>query len=247
MGRFSGKNVFVTGASRGLGRAVAEAFAREGGHVGIGYHTRREDAERTLALVEAAGGQGSLFQFDVRDPGAVGESVKLFARDADLDVLVNNAAIVRDQHIALMSFDEWESVISVNLHGAYHCCRAVLPRMMARRKGAIINVASVAGLRASPGQANYAGSKGGVLAFTVTLAAEVASYGIRVNAVIPGLLTTGMGTRLDWRTVDRRKAMIPLARLGTAEEVASAVLFLASEDASYVIGQHLVVDGGLSL
>lgn len=247
MARFSDRSVLVTGGSRGLGRALAEAFAREGARVGIGYRGRREDAEKTLALVESAGGRGVLLPFDVREPRAVGSAVDGFSRDTGLDVLVNSAALARDQYFALMSLEEWEGVISVNLHGTYHCCRAVLPGMMARRRGAIVNVASVAGLRASPGQANYAASKAGVIGFTTTLAAETAPYGVRVNAVVPGLLATGMGARLDRRIAERRRSMIPLARFGEADEVARVVLFLASEDASYVVGQCLVVDGGLSL
>ncbi|HSQ60233.1 MAG TPA: SDR family NAD(P)-dependent oxidoreductase [Acidobacteriota bacterium] len=247
MGRFAGRSALVTGASRGLGRAIAEAFAREGARVGIGYRARREEAERTLAQIERSGGRGALLAFDVRDPVAIAAAVEEFTRDSDLDILVNNAAVVRDQHIAFMSSEDWEHVVSVNLNGTYHCCRAVVPRMMARRRGAIVNVASTAALRASPGQSNYSGSKGGVVAFTATLAAEVASYGVRVNAVAPGLLSTGMGTRFDRRTIERRSAAIPLARLGTAEEIANVVLFLASDESSYVVGQCFRVDGGLSL
>ena len=247
MTRFADRSVLVTGASRGLGRAIAEAFAREGARVGIGYRTRRDDAAQTLALVEAAGARGALLEFDVRDAASVGKAVDIFSRDGGLDVLVNNAALVRDHLFALMSSEDWEQVLAVNLHGTYHCCRAALATMMSRRRGAIVNVASVAGLRASPGQANYAGSKGGVVALTATLGAELARHGIRVNAVAPGLLTTGMGVRLDRGVAEQRRAAIPLARFGEADEVARAVLFLASDDASYIIGQCLVVDGGLSL
>lgn len=237
----------MTGASRGLGRGIAEAFAREGARVGIGYRVRKDEAERTLAQVTAGGGTGSLLALDVRDPESVEASFAEFARDAELDVLVNCAAVVRDQLFAMMSTEYWEQVIAANLTGTYHCCRAAVPRMMARRRGAIVNVASVAGLRASPGQSNYAASKGGILALTSTLAAELAPRGIRVNAVVPGLLTTGMGQRLDRRIAESRQAAIPLGRFGAADEVARAVLFLASDDASYVVGQSLVVDGGLSL
>ena len=247
MRRFEGKSVLVTGASRGLGRGIAEAFGREGARVGVGYRVRKDDAERTLGEITANGGTGMSLALDVRDPKSVEASVAEFARDAGLDVLVNNAALVRDQLFAMMSAEQWEQVIGANLTGTYHCCRAAVTRMMARRRGAIVNVASVAGLRASPGQANYAASKGGILALTGTLAAELAQFGIRVNAVVPGLLSTGMGQRLDRRIAEDRLTAIPLGRFGAADEVARAVLFLASDDASYIVGQSLVVDGGLSL
>ena len=215
--------------------------------MGVGYRVRKDDAERTLGEITANGGTGMSLALDVRDPKSVEASVAEFARDAELDVLVNNAALMRDQLFAMMSAEQWEQVIAANLTGTYHCCRAAVTRMMARRRGAIVNVASVAGLRASPGQANYAASKGGILALTGTLAAELARFGIRVNAVVPGLLTTGMGQRLDRRVAEDRLAAIPLGRFGAADEVARAVLFLASDDASYIVGQNLVVDGGLSL
>jgi 3-oxoacyl-[acyl-carrier protein] reductase len=247
MRRFEGAGVLVTGASRGLGRGIAEAFAREGARVGVGFRVRREEAERTLESVVAAGGTGALVELDVRDLPSVEAAFDGFTRDATLDVLVNNAAEARDQMFALMPAEQWEAVIAANLIGTYHCCRAAVSRMLARRRGVIVNVASVAGLRASPGQSNYAASKGGVLALTTTLAAELAPHGVRVNAVVPGLLATGMGQRLDRRIADGRRAAIPLGRFGEASEVASAVLFLASDAASYVVGQSLVVDGGLSL
>ena len=247
MGRFAGQSVLVTGASRGLGRAIAHAFGREGARVGIGYRTRREDAEQTLGLVRAAGGDGILLAMDVREPSTITSAVEGFSSESGLDVLVNSAAMVRDNLFPMMSVEDWDHVTSVNLNGIFHCCRAVVKGMIARRRGAIVNVASVAGFRASPGQANYAASKGGVISMTATLAVELARFRIRVNAVVPGLLSTGMGERLDRRIVERRRAEIPLARLGDGAEVARAVLFLASEDASYIVGHCLVVDGGMSL
>ena len=153
----------------------------------------------------------------------------------------------RDALFALMDRADFDEVIATNLTGTWHCCRAVIRGMLARRAGAIVNVASVAGVRASPGQANYAASKAGVLALTRTLAAEVAARGVRVNAVVPGLFAGGMGERLDRRVLDARRAAIPSGRLGGPPELARAVLFLASDDASYVVGQALAVDGGLSL
>jgi 3-oxoacyl-[acyl-carrier protein] reductase len=247
MGRFAGQSVLVTGASRGLGRGIAEAFAREGARVGVGYRVRHDDAESTLERVVANGGTGTLLAFDVRDPQSVEAAVAEFSGETGLDVLVNNAALVHDQFFALMPLASWEQVVATNLNGVYHCCRAAVPRMLARRRGAIVNVASVAALRASPGQSNYAASKSGVLGLTTTLAAELAPHGIRVNAVLPGLLTTGMGQRLDRRIAENRRAEIPLGRFGEADEVARAVLFFASAEASYVVGQSLVVDGGLCL
>lgn len=247
MRRFEGQNVIVTGASRGLGRTIAQAFATEGARVGIGYRARVTEAEQTLALLGDAGGAGVLLRFDVRDFPSVEDAFASFATDGPIDALVNNAAALRDQFISLLAPEEWEEVIDTNLTGTFNCCRAALRYMIPKRRGAIVNVASVAGIRASPGQANYAASKGGVVAFTATAGAELAPRGVRINAVVPGLLTTGMGQRLDHRIVEKRRAAVPLARFGEAREVASAVLFLASDDASYIIGQSLAVDGGLSL
>jgi 3-oxoacyl-[acyl-carrier protein] reductase len=246
-GRFEGVGVLVTGSSRGLGRSIAEGFGAEGAHVGVTYRVQEAAARETLEAVEAGGGTGRLFRLDVRDPVSVRDVLAEFEEERPLEVLINNAAVVRDQPTLLLSPPEWQSVLETNLTGTYLCCRAALPAMMARRRGAIVNVSSVAGLRASPGQASYAASKAGVLAFTRTLAVEVAGHGVRVNTIVPGLIRSGMGARLDSRVAERRRTTIPAGRLGRAEEVASVVLFLASDDASYVIGQALVVDGGLSL
>lgn len=238
--------MLITGASRGLGRSIAQAFALEGARVGIGYRVGAEPAEETLSLVRAAGGDGTILPMDIRDPRSVQSAFEAFA-PSGLDVLVNNAAVARDQRFPLMSTEDWEHVLSVNLTGIYNCCRCAMTGMIARRRGAIVNVASVAGLRASPGQANYAAAKGGVVSLTTTMGAELARFGIRVNGVIPGLLSVGMGERLNRDIVRRQCERIPLARLGEGMEVARAVLFLASDEASYVVGHCLVVDGGMSL
>lgn len=247
MTRFAGTRVLVTGASRGLGRAIAVAFAHEGAHVGIGFHAHADEAQATLEAVVGAGGTGETLGFDVRDHAAVDATVGAFARGGGLDVLVNSAAALHDAWAAALAPEEWQQVVDVNLTGTFNCCRAAARQMLVRRAGAIVNVASVAGLRASPGQSSYAASKGGILSLTATLAAELAPRGVRVNAVVPGLLTTGMGRRLARDVAERRRTAIPLGRFGEGDEVARAVLFLASADASYVVGQGLVVDGGLSL
>ncbi len=243
--------MLVTGASRGLGRSIAVAFAREGAHVGIGFRSRRAEAEHTLAAIREAGTAGVLLPFDVRDRGAAGAAVRGFAEagagGGGLDVLVNNAGVLQDRLFALTEPADWDEVLAADLSGTWNCCRAAVPLLLARGRGAIINVASVAALRASPGQANYAAAKGGVLSLTTTLAAELAPRGIRVNAVVPGLLATGMGARLDPHAAEQRRAAIPVGRFGEGDEVAQAVLFLASDAASYVVGHCLVVDGGLSL
>jgi 3-oxoacyl-[acyl-carrier protein] reductase len=248
MNRFIDKTVVVTGASRGLGRAIAVAFAGEGAYVYVAFRNRADEAARTLELIAKVGGQGTLLPFDVRDRNSVTEAIARVQRERQaLHVLVNNAGLARDALFPLMSADDWHEVVDANLTGTFHCTSAAVRLMLPQKQGAIINVASAAGIRAAVGQANYSASKGGVLAFTRSLAAELAPRGLRVNAVVPGLLSTGMATRLDHRIAAEQKARIPLGRAGSAQEVAGVVLFLASDDASYVVGQCLSVDGGLTL
>jgi 3-oxoacyl-[acyl-carrier protein] reductase len=248
MNRFASQAIVVTGAARGLGRAMAVAFAAEGGYVYVGFTAREDEAARTLAQLREVGGEGALLGFDVRQPASVASAFARVQQERGrLDVLVNNAGVARDGLFALMPADDWNQVIATNLTGSFHCASAAARLMLAEKRGAIINIASAAGLRASVGQANYAASKGGLLAFTRSLAAELGPRGVRVNAVVPGLIAAGMGARLDHRIVDQRKAAIPLGRLGRAEEVARAVLFLASDESSYIVGQCLAVDGGLTL
>ena len=243
--RFTDRTVLVTGASRGLGRAIATAFAAEGAHVFVGYHRNEEEAAKTVSLLE---GRGEPLRFDVSRQSEVEAAVaKVHELRGRIDVLVNNAGTTRDAPMALIDPPDWRDVMAVNLDGAFFCSKAVLIPMLHARRGAIINIASATALRANPGQANYAAAKGGLLAFSRTLAAELSPKGIRVNAVVPGLIDAGMVQRMDHRALEKGKAMIPLGRLGTAEEVASVVLFLASDDAAYVVGCELPVDGGLTL
>jgi len=248
MKRFEDKTVVVTGASRGLGRAIAVAFASEGAFVYVAFRNRTDEAAKTLDLMAEAGGRGATLPFDVRDRDGVTDAFARVQRERGrLDVLVNNAGLARDALFPLMGADDWQEAIDTNLSGTFHCSSAAVRLMLARKAGAIVNVASAAGIRAAVGQTNYSASKGGVLAFTRSLAAELAPRGVRVNAVVPGLLSAGMAARLDHRIAAEQRARIPLGRAGSAEEVARVVLFLASDDASYVVGQCLPVDGGLTL
>jgi 3-oxoacyl-[acyl-carrier protein] reductase len=244
----SSRTVVVSGASRGLGRVLAAAFGAQGDFVFVGYLANLEAAQQSLDAVKSAGGDGALLQVDVRSREAVDAAFsKVLELRGGIEVLVNNAGVARDEPFAMMAQSTWDEVLKTNLDGVFHCCRAAVRPMLAKKRGAIVNVASVAGQHAAPMQANYSASKGGVLALTATLGAELAPKGIRVNAVVPGFLDAGMAQRLDHGLAEKIKARVPIGRFGRAEEVAKAVLFLASEDASYVVGQALVVDGGLAL
>jgi len=222
------------------------AFAREGAFVFVGYRSHDQEAESVVGALKDCGGDGAAVKFDVRDDKAVEGAIReVLAARKRIDVLVNNAGITRDMFFPLMGIDDFDDVVAVNLGGVFRCCRAVVRTMMAQKSGAIVNVSSVAAISGTPGQANYAASKAAIVGFTKTIAAELAPRGIRVNAVLPGLLATGMAARMDHRALERRRASIALGRLGTGAELAEVVLFLASEAASYVVGQAIVVDGGL--
>ena len=243
--RFEGRTVVVTGASRGLGRAISIAFAAEGAFVYVGYKQDEAMAVQTVGMLAT---KGAALRFDVTKPEEVAAAfTKVHSERGRVDVLVNNAGCSRDAPAILLDPPDWKEVLAVSLDGTFFCSRAVLAQMLHARKGSIINIASATALRANPGQANYAAAKGGLLSLTRTLAAELSPKGIRVNAVIPGLIDAGMVQRMDHRALASFKSKIPLGRLGTGEELAKAVLFLASDDASYVVGCELTVDGGLTL
>jgi 3-oxoacyl-[acyl-carrier protein] reductase len=242
------KTVVVTGASRGIGAALARMFAKEGAFVFVNYRVKERQAGEVITAITADGGHAGLLPFDVRDPAAVERAFDtVMSQRGGIDVLVNNAAMVADGPLPLMNTDQWNMVIDTNLSGVFNCIRAVVPRMMQQKQGTIVNVASVAALRASPGQANYSAAKGGVVSLTRTLAAELGPAGIRVNAVVPGLINAGMGARLNRDIATERTRWIPLGKFGEARDVADAVLFLASDRAQYITGQVLAVDGGLSV
>ena len=234
----------VTGASRGIGAAIARALAAEGRPVGVNYVERREAADAVVAEIVGAGGRAVSLQADVSDPAAADPLLARAEEElgAPVLVLVNNAGVRADNLSPAMEDDEWQRVLDTNLSAAFRTTRRALRAMMRARYGRVINVASVVGQRASPGQANYAAAKAGLVAFTKTVAAEVARRGVTVNAVAPGFVETDMTTGVDPRLLE----LVPARRLGTPEEVAACVRFLASDDASYVTGTVLTVDGGLT-
>jgi 3-oxoacyl-[acyl-carrier protein] reductase len=245
--RFEGRTALVTGASQGLGRSIAVAFGREGASVLVGYRKSRDKAVETVEEIQKIGGAAEALEIDVRERTAVEEALGPILEKNKLDILVNNAGLVRDNFFAMMNAEEWDEVIATNLTGTFNLCRVTTRHMLSNRKGAIVNVGSIAGFRASPGQANYSASKGGIVALTRTLAMELAPRGIRVNAVLPGIFSVGMTTRANRAMLEPKRAMIPLGRDGEPEELAAVVLFLASDEASYITGETITVDGGLSL
>jgi 3-oxoacyl-[acyl-carrier protein] reductase len=233
----------VTGASRGIGAAVARALAADGWPVGVGYHSGAEAAQAVVGEIEAAGGVAVALGGDIADPAtAEAYFAQLEERFGTVHVLVNNAGVTRDNLSPQIGDEDWATVIDTNLTAAFRLTRRAIPQMLRARHGRVVNMASVSGLRANPGQANYAASKAGLIAMTKTIAVEVARRGVTVNAVAPGFIETDMTSELD----SELSKLIPARRQGTPEEVAACVRFLASDDASYVTGATLSVDGGMS-
>ena len=241
-----GKTALVTGASRGIGRAVAVALAAAGAKVAVNYAGNDAAAEETKAAIEAVGGTAILVKADIADCEAVekmvADTVEAFSQ---IDILVNNAGITRDGLLMRMKNEDFDAVINTNLKGVYYTTKAVTKLMMKKRYGRIINMASVVGLTGNAGQANYAAAKAGVIGFSKTVAKELASRGITCNMVAPGLIATDMTKDLPEKAKEAMMTSIPLGRAGQPEDVAQAVLFLASDNASYITGQVINVDGGM--
>ncbi len=236
----------VTGASSGIGAAIARRLARDGFRVLVHYNSGRSGADKTLAQIETAGGAGELIQFDVGDPAAVDTALEAHAvanPDRPISVLVNNAGIHQDTLFGLMSNEAFDSVMRTNVHGPFYLMRWCVRKMLRARAGTIVNIASLAGQTGNPGQANYAASKAALIAMTKTLAMEVGPRGIRVNAVAPGLIETDMINEIP--QIEKLIERIPLGRIGKVEEVSGVVSFLCSPDATYITGHTISVNGGL--
>lgn len=242
----SGKVAMVTGGSRGIGRAIAIALAEAGADVAVVFAGNREAAEETAARVREAGRQAEVIQCDVSAASQVDAAVKQVVKAwGRIDILVNNAGITRDNLMLRMKEEDWDQVVDTNLKGVFLCTKAVTRPMMKQRYGRIINISSVVGVTGNPGQANYVAAKAGVLGLTKTIAKELASRNITVNAITPGFIDTDMTAKLDADLQEELLKQIPLARLGKPEDIAHAVTFLASDHASYITGQTLGVDGGM--
>ena len=240
----SGKVAIVTGASRGIGRAIAETLAARGALVIAA--ARGDNAAATVAAIQQAGGRAEAVSLDVTSAdGALLLVASVLERHGKIDILVNNAGIAKDQLMLRMKRDDWDQVIATNLTAAFACTQAVLKPMVRQRAGRIISISSVVGQSGNAGQANYAASKAGLIGFSKALAREVASRGITVNVVAPGLIETDMTKALTEQTQVDWAAQIPLGRAGTAADVAAAVCFLASDEASYITGHVLAVNGGM--
>jgi acetoacetyl-CoA reductase len=245
MKRLDGKIAIVTGASRGIGRAIAIALAREGAAVVVNYRSSEDEARAVIEELEALGGKSLLVQGDVSNAQ---QNRNMITRVLDtwgrIDILVNNAGITRDKTLRKMTDEDWLEVINTNLNSVYYGVMAVMPTMMQQKYGRIINISSFVGQAGNFGQANYAASKGAIIAFTKTAAMELAKYNVTVNALAPGFTLTDMLAKVPENIQAQIKARIPMARFGLPEEIAKAVLFLAA-DADYVTGQQINVNGGV--
>ncbi|MDX1436271.1 MAG: 3-oxoacyl-[acyl-carrier-protein] reductase [Anaerolineales bacterium] len=243
-----GKVAIVTGASRGIGRAIALEFSRRGAAVLVNYVSSANKAKEVVGEIENEGGTALAAQADVSDfTQAQGLIKKCTSELGGLDILVNNAGIIRDNLIMLMTEDEWDDVIRNNLKSTFNCSKAAVRHMMRKRTGRIINITSVAGQMGNPGQTNYSASKAGQIGFTKAMAREVAARNITINAVAPGFIDTDIITSMPEEAVTTILGMTPLGRLGTPQEIAYAVAFLASDQAAFITGQVLGVDGGIAM
>lgn len=247
MGRLDGKVAIITGGASGIGKKTAEIFSKEGTAIAI-FDVNRDALNQTEKEIRDNGGKCNGYVVDVTNFEDVTEKVKEVIEDfGEIDVLVNNAGITRDNFLTKMEIEDWNKVIAINLTGTFNCAKAVAPYMMEKNKGNIVNVSSVVGVYGNIGQTNYAASKAGVIGLTKTWAKEFAKKGIRVNAVAPGFIKTPMTDKVPEKVLEIMISKTPMGRMGESLEVANAILFLASEESSFTTGHILHVDGGLVL
>jgi len=240
------KVAIVTGGTKGIGKAICLLFAEQGAKVVVNFSKDVNAAESLKKEAQSRGLSLGLFKADVTQFDQVKEMVEeTFAQYGKIDILVNNVGLVRDNFLMLMSDEDWESLLRANLTSVFYCCRIVIRKMILQRKGKIINISSISGMMGTPGQANYAATKGGVISFTKSLARELGSFNIHVNAVAPGLIESEVVSKMPKEKVEAIIKSSSLGRIGKPEEVARAVLFLASEHSDYITGQTIVVDGGI--
>lgn len=247
-GIFTDKVAVITGASRGIGKAIALQLGKGGASVVVNYNSSPDHAQKVADEIIANGGKAEIFKADVSDHTQAAELIK-FAIDTfgTLSILVNNAGITRDNLLMLMSDSDWDAVMDTNLRSTFNCCKPAVKHMMRKRVGKIINISSVSGQMGNPGQTNYSASKAGQIGFTKALAREVAARNITVNAIAPGFVDTEILDAMPAEAKEAALKMIPLGRLGNPEEIAQAVAFLASDMANYITGQVLGVDGGIAM
>ena len=242
----SGSVALVTGASRGIGAVIACRLAEAGAKVGVNYLSSKEPAEEVVSSIIKSGGEALLVEGDVSHEAPAKSAVQQVVDRWDrIDILVNNAGINRDRLLLRMNADDWDEVLQVDLRGAFLCTRFVMPHLIKQRSGRIVNISSVVGISGNPGQANYAAAKAGLIGFTKSVAREVASRNVTVNALAPGYITTGMVEQLPEDAQQKILSRIPMGRFGAAEDVSEAVVFLCSKGASYITGEVLTIDGGL--
>ena len=248
MGRLTGKTALVTGAAKGIGKAIALQMAAEGAHVIVNFNGSLERANQTVEEIVAAGGSAEVYQCDVSDYSAVTKMIgTIIEKCGKLDVLLNNAGITRDGLLMRMSEEMFDDVIAANLKGCFNCMQVASRYMIKARSGRIINMSSVSGVLGNAGQVNYSASKAGIIGMTKSAAREMAARGITVNAIAPGFIATDMTAILSEKAKEAILASIPLGYMGTPEDIAATAVFLASDEAKYITGQTISVDGGMSM
>ena len=248
MEKLRGKRALVTGASRGIGKAIALRLAADGAKVAINFNNNQKLAEIAAEEIYQAGGESLIVKANVSQSSEVDSMFEhIYTTWDGIDILVNNAGVTKDALVIRMSEEDWDEVISTNHKGAFLCVKGAIQHMLRQRWGRIINISSIVGVAGNPGQANYAASKAGLIALTRTIAREVGSRNITANAVTPGFITTDMVTSLSDQTIETIKQNIPLGRLGTPQDVAGLVAFLASDEAGYITGQAIGIDGAMAI